>query len=183
MGRPGDMITFLEIDPLVEEMAREHFDFLRRARARTEVQIGDGRLLLRRMPDRSMDVLIVDAFSSDAIPTHLLTREALALYLRKVRQGGIVLLHISNQHLDLTRVFRGWSSAEGRRVAVLGYRPTQGEAAQGAAPTLAIAIAPRQATLEAMIARGRWRWLGAGRSATWTDDRSNLLGAVGTIRF
>ena len=94
----------------------------------------------------------------------------------------MVLIHISNQHLDLTRVFRGWTAAGNQRVAILGYRPDARAAAEGAAPTLAMALAPRQSTLQAMV-RGRWRWLGDGRSVEWTDNRADLVAVIGKIRF
>ncbi|MEO8216731.1 MAG: fused MFS/spermidine synthase [Acidobacteriota bacterium] len=181
IGQPGQRLTFFEIDRDVELMARRYFSFLRDGRGQTSVRIGDGRLLLAETPDRTFDLLILDAFSSDAIPTHLLTREALNLDLQKVKPDGLVVIHISNRHLDLSRVFRGWEAAEHRRVALFIFQPTQQEVSLGATAAIAVAIAPDPAVLEALVKGGQWQWLPPGRQVTWTDDRIDLVAALGDI--
>jgi hypothetical protein len=181
LGGPDERITFFEIDGEVERIARRYFTYLRNPLAETEVRIGDGRLLLQAAPDASLDLLIVDAFTSDAIPAHLLTREALDLYLRKVRPDGVIIIHISNQHLDLTRVFRGWAAAERRAVAFFGYMPSPADQAVGATPAVAVAIAPDPRVLDRLVERGPWRRLGPGRSVVWTDDRIPLIPAMRQI--
>jgi SAM-dependent methyltransferase len=101
-GRPGDTITFYEIDPLVERLARALFTYLRDSKAKIQVVPGDARLSIAR--DRTsppFDVLVLDAFSGDAVPIHLLTAQAIALYRRHLRPGGILAIHISSQYLDL----------------------------------------------------------------------------------
>lgn len=103
-ARPGDRFRFYELDPLVEALARRWFTFLADAEARgadLEVLLGDGRVSLEREPPQAFDLLVVDAFSSDAVPTHLLTREALALYLHHLQPDGLLALHITNKSLDL----------------------------------------------------------------------------------
>ncbi len=181
LGEPGQTITFFEIDPMVETLARRHFTYLRDARAKTIVQIGDGRLFLQQVPDQAFELLILDAFSSDAIPTHLLTREALNLYLRKVKPGGVVMAHISNRHVDMTRVFRAWSAAEQLPVVLFIYEPTPSDMDEGATPSHAVAIAPHPSTLQKMVSGGKWKWLPPGRSVEWTDDRIDLLATFGTV--
>jgi hypothetical protein len=100
-GRPGDHIRFYEINPAVEPIARNAFTYIRESDARVDIVTGDARTSLQSEPPQGFDVLVVDAFSGDAIPLHLLTAEALALYRRNLAPGGIVAFHISNQHVDL----------------------------------------------------------------------------------
>lgn len=103
-GRPGDRWEVFELDPEVEVIARQYFQFLASSQAEVAVRIGDARLTLEQVPDGQYDVLILDAFSSDYIPVHLLTREAFELYLRKLKPGGLILCNISNRIFDLRRV-------------------------------------------------------------------------------
>jgi hypothetical protein len=101
-GKPGDDITFYEIDPLVERLARALFTYLRDSQAKTQVVPGDARLSIARdTASPPYDVLVLDAFSGDAIPIHLLTAQAIALYRRHLQPGGILAIHISSQYLDL----------------------------------------------------------------------------------
>ncbi len=99
---PGQHFTFLEIDPAVERIARDtrFFTFMEYCRGSYEVHLGDGRITLAETPDRSFDMLVLDAFSSDAVPTHLLSQEAVKLYLAKLDTDGILAFHISNRHLN-----------------------------------------------------------------------------------
>ncbi|MGL4575252.1 MAG: spermidine synthase [Burkholderiaceae bacterium] len=103
-GQQGDVLRFYEINPQVITLANEKFTFLRDSKAKIETILGDARLMLEAEPPQNYDVLIVDAFTSDAIPAHLLTREALAVYLRHMKPSGAVLFHISNRYLDLAPV-------------------------------------------------------------------------------
>src|SRR6185437_9470115 len=100
-GRPGERWTFFELDPEVERIARDprFFTYITDSRASIRVVLGDGRLSLGHEPDALLDLLVLDAFSSDAIPVHLLTREALQLYLQKLAPGGVLLFHLSNRYL------------------------------------------------------------------------------------
>jgi SAM-dependent methyltransferase len=103
-GRTGDVFRFYDINPKVVELARTEFSFLKDSPARVEVALGDARLSLEREPPQNFDVLALDAFSSDAIPVHLLTVEAFRAYLRQLRPGGVLAVHISNRYLDLVPV-------------------------------------------------------------------------------
>jgi len=112
-GRMGDTMRFYELNPEVARMAHDHFTFLRDSDAHIEIIEGDARLQLQREPDQHFDVLVIDAFSSDAIPVHLLTREAGAIYRRHMAPGGALLIHISNHTLNLEPVVRGLGSSIG----------------------------------------------------------------------
>jgi SAM-dependent methyltransferase len=103
-GNPGDAIRFYEINPLVERLARHWFTFLHDSPARIEVILGDARLSLAAQNPQHFNVIVVDAFSGDAIPVHLLTREALALYRRHLQPGGVIVFHVSNQYINLEPV-------------------------------------------------------------------------------
>jgi SAM-dependent methyltransferase len=103
-GRPGDVIRFYELNPVVLDIARHQFSYLAESAARVEVALGDARLSLEQEPPERFDLIVVDAFSSDAIPVHLLTREALDVYLKHLRPGGVVAFHTSNRYVDLPPV-------------------------------------------------------------------------------
>ena len=121
-ARPGDRLRFYELDPLVERLAEEWFTYLSDARARgvaLEVELGDARVSLEREPAQAFDLLVLDAFSGDAVPTHLLTREALELYLRHLDQEGVLALHITNRSLDLRPQVEALARAAGLEVVVL----------------------------------------------------------------
>lgn len=105
-GIPGDVFRFYEIDPRVETIARNAFTYLRESKAKIELVEGDARLSMEAEPAQQYDVIAVDAFSGDAIPVHLLTAEALRLYQRHLRPGGILAFHISNSFLDLAPVVK-----------------------------------------------------------------------------
>ena len=103
-GRQGDVFRFYEINPLDFNIASTWFSFLKDCKADQQVLLGDARLTLERQPNQQFDVLAVDAFSSDAIPVHLLTREAFVLYFRHLKRGGILAVHVSNRYLALAPV-------------------------------------------------------------------------------
>ena len=103
-GQPGDRFSFYEINPLVIQVAGSQFDFLGHSRARIEIVPGDARISLEREPAQNFDVLLVDAFSGDAIPVHLLTRESFELYFRHLKPDGLLAMHVSNKFLNLAPV-------------------------------------------------------------------------------
>jgi len=118
-GRAGDYYRFYEINPLVRQIARTEFSYLTDCPCRVDVAIGDARLSLEREQPENFDVLAVDAFSSDSIPVHLLTREAMQLYFRHLKPDGILAVHISNRYLDLQPVVNGVSRATGHIARVV----------------------------------------------------------------
>jgi len=103
---PGDRLVFYEISPRVVEIARREFTFLADTAARTEVVLGDGRLSLEREPPRGYDVLGIDAFSGDSIPMHLITREAMALYVKHLNADGVIIFQATNRYVDLLPVVK-----------------------------------------------------------------------------
>lgn len=129
-GRAGDTIRFYEINPLVIEAARAHFSFLADSAATIEVAQGDARLLLQRELDsgdsRDFDVIVVDAFSGDAIPVHLMTREALGIYRRHLRPDGIIAFHVSNRYLDLAPVVKRLADDAGMQARLISFDPPMG---------------------------------------------------------
>jgi spermidine synthase len=110
-GRQGDVFRFYEIDPAVIRAASRYFHFLADSEAATDVVEGDGRLELERGPPASFDAIVLDAFSDDAIPVHLLTREAFELYFSRLRPGGPLLIHLTNRYLDLNPVVEALAAA------------------------------------------------------------------------
>jgi spermidine synthase len=103
-GRPGDLYRFYEINPLVVDMAWRYFTFLEDSQAEIEIVLGDARLSLDRQPSQQYDILVLDAFSGDTIPVHLLTREALEIYLQQIAEDGVIALHISSRYVNLIPV-------------------------------------------------------------------------------
>jgi hypothetical protein len=172
-GKPGDVYRFYEIDPAVVDMATRYFTFLADSPARVEVQIGDGRQRLQAETQR-FDVLIVDAFSGDSIPVHLLTREALVLYGKRITPQGVVALHISNRHLDLRPVVGRLATELGWQLAYLEERESDSEPDK--APSDWILLARDRGILELPpIKEAAIRLPAYARWPLWTDDYSNIL--------
>jgi hypothetical protein len=103
-GKPGDYFRVYEIDPQVKQIAEKPFSYIARSRAKVDIVMGDGRLSMENDPPQNFDFLIMDAFSSDAVPVHLLTKEAFAIYQRHLKPDGVILVNISNRYLDLRPV-------------------------------------------------------------------------------
>jgi hypothetical protein len=176
---PGQRMTFFEIDPTIERIARDPklFRYLELRGQDAEVIIGDGRQNLSRAADGTFDLLILDAFSSDAIPVHLLTREALAIYLRKLAPGGVILFHISNRYVQLEPVVANLALDAGAAALIEDYEPTsEDEATVGASSSTWVAVARRLADLGSLATDDRWRpALTDARIGVWTDDYSDIF--------
>jgi predicted membrane-bound spermidine synthase len=112
-GKPGDAFRFYELNPQVIELAKSHFTFLSDSKASIEIAVGDARLSLEKEAGPPYDVFIADAFSGDAIPVHLLTQEAFALYARHLKPEGILAVHVSNDYLDLVPVVAQLAATQG----------------------------------------------------------------------
>jgi hypothetical protein len=173
-GEEGDEILFYELDPDAERLARRHFTFLEESSAAVTVSIGDGRLALER--DLSggsprFDVLVVDAFSGDAVPVHLLTREAMSVYTEGLRASGVLVFQITNRHLDLERVVRGLATDAGLRAVRVDQEAGQTEG-RLASSWMIVGAPQSHVLLERESVRAR------SESVLWTDDFSNLLGVL-----
>ncbi len=172
-SEPGERWTFFEIDPVVVEVARDRFTYLADARGEVNVVLGDGRLSLAAVPDGTFGLLVLDAFSSDAVPVHLLTREALALYLRKLGPGGLLAFHLSNRHLALGEIVAGGATAEGLVGLSRAGGVTPAQESQGKSPSSWVVLARAASDLAPLAPFAGWRPLPhAGRA--WTDDASSL---------
>jgi hypothetical protein len=121
--RPGDALTFYEISPRVVDIARREFTFLSDTFAKTEIMMGDGRLSLEREPPRGYDVLGIDAFSGDSIPMHLVTREAMASYVRHIKPDGVIVFQATNRFIDLLPVVKRLASEFGLQAVNIGDVP------------------------------------------------------------
>lgn len=178
--RPQDRLTYYEIDPLVARRAADPalFGYLGAcAQGRTAIRIGDGRLSLNAEPHSRYDLLVVDAFSSDSVPAHLLTVEAVRLYFRHLKPGGIVLFHISNRHLALAAPVTATVRAAGGAALHNIYYATGGASFQNLS-TEVILAAPNPAALAAFAAQPGFAPLNPGAVRPWTDNYTNLLGAL-----
>jgi hypothetical protein len=189
--KPGQDWTFFEIDPAVIRIAKDTrwFHFMAECAPQARMVIGDGRLMIAREPAQRFDVIVVDAFSSDSIPVHLYTREAVQLYLQKLAPGGTLLLNVSNRYLDVEAAMAALVRDSGLAARILrSYPPEGAQHDRMRLGSIWIAMAPSEATLAPLTdaldrdepsAWGRWRAL-AGRKSVhaWTDDYSNLIDLI-----
>jgi SAM-dependent methyltransferase len=171
-------VTFYEIDPSIEPIAREYFTFLPRCGANCDVIVGDGRLKVAEAPDGYFDLLLLDAFSSDSVPTHLVSREALQLYLSKLVPDGVVLFHVSNRYLNIEQLVSALITDAGlvgfSRFDDAGDLRTKGKSSANHLVT-----ARRLEDLKGIETRPGWkRVIRPVDFQPWTDDYSNLLGLI-----
>lgn len=186
-ARSNEAWTFIELDPAVEKIARDDhfFTFLRDSRAgQLQVLIGDGRLQLLKLSDGSVDLLILDAFSSDAIPLHLLTREAFEMYRQKLKPHGLILLHLSNRYLKLSPMIAriGATMVPPMKILVNEDLNIQDqERDQGKFPSIWAILATREEDLDP-IRKSFSGWVPVIPSAhkPWTDNRTNLMDVLAT---
>jgi hypothetical protein len=170
----GQVWTFYEIDPAVARIAatREYFTYLDDTDAEWEVVLGDGRLSIAGADRGQFDLIVVDAYGSDAVPVHMITREAVELFAGKLAPDGVIAFHISNQFLDLEPVLGGIAESLGYEALVRDDNAiTPGEQARGRVASTWAAVAPRPRTLEPLRRRGTWRALRLRPGAkVWTDS-------------
>jgi SAM-dependent methyltransferase len=177
-GEPGQRLTFFEIDPTVEQIARDPnlFTFLRDSEADVRVVLGDARLTLAQQPDNTYGLIVLDAFSSDAIPVHLLTLEALQMYLRKLKPDGILAIHISNRYLDLEPVIAAAAQELNLSGLVFWDAPLPDEAEEGKTASVWAAVARDEESFGPLILNRNWVELEAHvRRKPWTDGWSDVL--------
>jgi hypothetical protein len=171
-AHPGDYYRYYEINPLVLGIAHTQFTFLADCKGEVEVAMGDARLSLERESPENFDVLAVDAFSGDAIPVHLLTRQAMDLYFHHLRPNGILAVHISNRYLDLEPVLAGETSATGRVARVVDTEDDDTEDVFGATWVL---VTMPAAGFDSDILKNSSEIRPARTVRLWTDDYSNLF--------
>jgi hypothetical protein len=181
-GRPSERWTFFEINPTVVHVAtdRRYFTYLADTPVPHDIVLGEGRLAVAQQPDASFDLLVLDAFSSDAIPTHLVTREAVAMYFRKLKPDGVLLVNVSNRFVSLQPVLGAIARDEGLAGRQQGYVPTDQD--RDLFPAEWVVLAKDERALGPIAGDGRWQALpesgaGDGRAA-WTDDYSSLVSVL-----
>jgi hypothetical protein len=173
-GNPTDVVRFYEINPEIKHVAQTMFTFLAGSKASVEIVLGDGRIVLESEPPREFDLLVLDAFSSDAIPVHLLTREAFALYLRHLRPDGALLFNVTNRHLDLRPVVEAATAEFQLEALALGAITPAGAWAPS---ELVWMLASRNTELmrDPLIRSAARDRRSTGRRVLWTDEQSGLL--------
>ena len=178
--RPEDAWRYFEIDPLIARLAANsgYFDILPTYDASATIVLGDARLTLGQEPDRSFDLLIIDAFSSDAIPIHLLTREAVALYMQKLDDHGVLLLHTSNRLLDLEPVVAGIVEDLNHAAMVGKLGKVDRETDPVSAPSQWVAVMRDGAMFGRLALNETWAPLDPASRRVWRDDFSNLAGVI-----
>lgn len=178
-AQPGQHFTFYEIDPAVERIAADpqYFTFLSQCRGEHDVVIGDGRLTLAQAPDKHFGIIVLDAFSSDAIPTHLLTTEAIQLYVDKLDEGGVLVFHISNRYLDLEPLLAALAEEAGLTCLCKNdVDVSRDERLLGKTPSQSAVMARSQENLAGLLDDPEWRRLASDPDTpVWTDQYSSLL--------
>jgi SAM-dependent methyltransferase len=184
--RTQDTMTFFEIDPMVDRLSRDPawFTFISKcAEGPIDTVLGDARLTLAKQAPGTYDLLIIDAFSSDAVPTHLLTQEAIAGYLRLVKPNGVVLLHLSNRNLDITLPAVAAAQALGKANLHQIYYESSGTPEMAEASTEALILSPTPQGLADFTADGRWKTPMQTSVRPWSDDYVNLFGSLWRSQF
>ncbi len=186
-ARPGQDWRFYEIDPAIAKIARDttKFTFLSRCLPDVPVLLGDARIVIAGEPANGLDVLVVDAFSSDAVPMHLLTREALSFYQRRLTPDGLLVMHISNRFLDLEPILTA-AKADGWHSMLRDYKATSAESRRGYATSSWVALAQNPAVLDRLRKASNqepWRMLKSSDGfAGWTDDHASILPLLKPLR-
>lgn len=180
-GQPGQSITYYEIDPVVKRIALDDslFTFMHDSKAKMDVVLGDARLTLADAPDGSFDLLVLDAFTSDAIPVHLMTREAMLLYKRKLAPDGVLAINISNRYLDLEPVIARLAKDVHWLAWSQFLEISEEEKAEGMSDSEWMLLGAPTPRVEAVAHQGHWTPATIKpKTPLWTDDFSNLLSVV-----
>jgi hypothetical protein len=180
---PGETWTYFEIDKEVANLALrpDFFPFVPRCTPDARIVIGDARLTLQK-EQKKFDVIILDAFSSDAVPAHLLTREAFRIYADMLAPGGTVIAHVSNRYMDIRSVAEAASLEQGHAVISAALEPDMQSLQsrlQLATPTTVVTMSKNTAVTELLASQPGWKKPGAEvRRYLWTDDYANIVGAI-----
>jgi hypothetical protein len=179
-GKPFQHFTFFEIDPSVVRIARDdgYFTFLADSHAQIDIKLGDARLTLQKTADKQFGMIILDAFSSDSIPLHLVTRQAFRLYKSKLADDGILVFHISNGYLDLEPVLGDLAHDAGLLCWLMNdLRISSADEAEGKSPSQWMVLARTESHLGNLLKQRTWKRIhGRQHSPVWTDSYSNLWG-------
>ncbi len=178
-AKPQQAWTFYEIDPLIVEVAKntQYFSYLSRCTPKAKMTVGDARLSLIAEQDNEFDLLVIDAFSSDAVPTHLLTQEAIQLYMQKLSPKGLLIFHITNRHLALKKVLSDHAKQLGYAALIQEFKPKQDLPLVVA--TDWFVFAHNEKNLEPLYQKGLGQWQKPAlyfNMKSWTDDFTNIVG-------
>ncbi len=175
-GKPGDTVRFYEINPQVVDIARTRFHYIDDSGAKVEIALGDARLSLEREPPQRFDVLAIDAFSGDAIPTHLLSAEAMDVYVRHLKPDGVIVFHVTNRYLDLAPVVARIAASRGLRAGLIEYEPTDEEEGLYHSSADWVVVTRNAALLSLPEVAKVVTPIEFGESTPlWTDDFNNLV--------
>ena len=177
-ARPNQNWQFYEIDVMVDRIARDSalFTFMSRCAADVPTHFGDARVVLQAQTETLYDILVIDAYSSDAVPVHLMTNEAIQLYQDRLKDAGLIVLHISNRYYDLSRPLGRSAAQLGLSARIQRYRGTSNQ--PQASPSTVVVLAQDETDLEALDETGKWQELVSDNGAIWTDDYANLLSVL-----
>jgi hypothetical protein len=171
-GRAGDVIRFYELNPQVIEIARRDFWYILDSKASVDTLLGDARLSMENEPAQQYDVLAIDAFSSDAIPVHLITKEAMAIYLKHIKPDGVVAFHVTNRFLKLAPVVKQIADTYGLKTALISDDETEGDASR----TDWVLVTQNQKLLDSeKITKDTTAITEIPGLRLWTDDFNNLV--------
>jgi hypothetical protein len=176
---PEDTVTYYEIDPDNERIARRWFTYLEDCKGKVDIVVGDGRLSLREPGNgrEKYDIIHMDAFTGDGIPTHLLTREAMEIYLNRLAENGVILFHISNRYYELRPVIKS-TAGKLKLAGVINFPPSSDKLKVHEYATWCVVLARNPERLQPLLSRG-WKLLGKddglNEAAPWSDDYINIL--------
>ncbi len=180
--QPGDSWTYYEIDPAVVSMATnpDYFSYISECAPNANIVTGDARMTILALPEKSQDMIMIDAFSSDAIPTHLVTREALAIYRSRLKDNGLIFFHTSNRVMDVSSVVARLAEDAGLDVRYTARSDFSGEPYKAYySPSIAMVMGQAE-DIDAVFGQDK-NWMGfiPGKSVkTWSDDYSSVIGAL-----
>lgn len=177
----GEKLDLVDIDPLIVKVATDprHFRFISECAPDANVEIGDGRKVLESRVGGIYDYLLIDAYSSDSIPVHMMTTDALSVFMSKIKEGGMLVMHLSNRHLDLASVAAANAKALGYSILVGDFVPTVEDRIVNKAEETQVAVLVREEKdFGALLTDKRWKKVLPDGVSPWTDDFANLLPAI-----
>ncbi len=178
-AQPGQNWHFYEIDKTVDAIARNpaYFTFMSSCGQEAVTHLGDARIVLAQQPQMKFDILVIDAYGSDAVPIHLTTTEAMALYRDRLTPGGLLVFHISNRFYDIDIPLGRGAEALGMR-AMFQHHDEPGIREKGALPSVVVAMTTDDTAITDLASDTRWRRLESDGGPLWTDDYANLLSVL-----
>ena len=179
-ARPDQEYVYYEIDPLVAKFAADpaYFSYLSSCTPDAPIILGDGRLTLAQEPEGGFELLLLDAFSSDSVPAHLLTQQAVSLYLSRLSDKGILVMHVSNKHMQLETVVARIADTLGAHALYQFYSGDNTADKRRSQPSQVVILAKSREALAKFDGDTRWQPLSGDGKRPWSDDYSNVIGAI-----